>query len=150
LADQQMSGNVALAADVSGSVNTPRLVGQVRGNNLTYENLTFGTRIRQITLEGRFNQDQLDLQRFDGRAGDGTVEATGFISLAAADDFPLQLNAKLNNARIANSEAISSTVNGTLDITNNSQDGPWIRGDLRLPELRYEVVLQSASKVSEL
>src|SRR5690606_15318005 len=47
-------------------------------------------------------------------------------------------------------EAISSTVNGTLDITNNSQDGPWIRGDLRLPELRYEVVLQSASKVSEL
>jgi len=150
LADQQMSGNVALAADVSGTVKAPRLNGQVRGNSLTYENLTFGTRIRQITLEGRFNQDQLDLQRFDGRAGDGTVEATGFVSLAAADDFPLRLNAKLNNARIANSEAISSTVSGTLDITNNAQDGPWIKGDLRLPELRYEVVLQSASQVSEL
>ncbi|WP_140985438.1 translocation/assembly module TamB domain-containing protein [Asticcacaulis tiandongensis] len=150
LADQQMSGNVALAADVSGSINAPRLNGQVRGNNLTYENLTFGTRIRQITLEGRFNQDQLDLQRFDGRAGEGTVEASGFISLAAADDFPLRLNAKLNNARIANSEAISSTVSGNLDITNSTQDGPWIRGDLRLPELRYEVVLQSASQVSEL
>lgn len=150
LADQQMSGTLAVAADVSGSAKAPRLGGQVRGTNLVYENMTFGTRVRQITLEGRFNQDQLELQQFSGRAGDGTVEATGFVSLAADNDFPLRLNARLNNARLANSDAIRSSVSGTLDITNDAQGGPWIRGDLRLPELRYEVVLQSASEVSEL
>lgn len=149
-ADQQMSGNIALAADLSGRLNDPRLNGMVKGNNLTYEHLTFGTRIRRIALEGRFSNDQLELQKFEGRAGDGTVSATGFIGLSAADDFPIRLNAKLQDARLASSDAIASTVSGTIDITNDAANGPWIRGDLRLPELKYEVVFQGASKVDTL
>ncbi|ESQ79974.1 translocation/assembly module TamB domain-containing protein [Asticcacaulis sp. YBE204] len=150
LADQQMTGNVALAADVSGSLGSPRLNGLVKGTGLTYEHLTFGTRIRDIALEGRFSNDRLELQKFDGRAGSGTVSATGFVGLSADDKFPMKLNAKLDNARLAASDAVSSTVSGTIDVTNDAQSGPWIRGDLRLPELRYAVVFQGASKVNEL
>lgn len=150
LGDQQMTGNVALAADLSGTLRQPRLDGLVRGNGLVYEHLTFGTRISDIALEGRFSNDRLELQKFEGRAGEGRVSATGFVGLSADDKFPMKLNAKLDNARLAASDALASTVSGTLDVTNNAQNGPWIRGNLNLPQFRYQVVFQGASKVDEL
>ncbi|UDF02848.1 translocation/assembly module TamB domain-containing protein [Asticcacaulis sp. AND118] len=150
LGDQQMTGNVALAADLSGTLGQPRLNGLVRGNGLVYEHLTFGTRISDIALEGRFSNDRLELQKFEGRAGDGRVSATGFVGLSADENFPMKLNAKLENARLAASDALASTVSGTLDVTNDAQSGPWIRGNLNLPEFRYQVVFQGASKVDEL
>lgn len=150
LGDQQMTGNLALAADLSGSIRQPRLNGLVRGKGLTYDHLAFGTRISDIALEGRFNTDRLELQRFEGRAGSGTVSASGFVGLSAQEHFPIKLNAKLNNARLAASDALASTVSGTLDVTNDAASGPWIRGNLSLPELKYQVVLQSAAGVDTL
>jgi translocation and assembly module TamB len=147
--DQSMSGNIAVAADISGQVRDPRLSGVMRGNGLAYEHSGFGTRITRINLEGEFSNDRLEIRKFDGRAGDGTVSATGWVSLAADNAFPLQLNAKLNNARLAASDQISSTVSGTLDITNGD-DGALIKGNLSLPQTRYKIVTQGAAEITEL
>ncbi|WAC48548.1 translocation/assembly module TamB domain-containing protein [Asticcacaulis sp. SL142] len=147
--DQSMSGTIAVAADISGQVRDPRLSGVMRGNGLAYEHSGFGTRITRINLEGEFSNDRLEIRKFDGRAGDGTVSATGWVSLAADNAFPLQLNAKLNNARLAASDQISSTVSGTLDITDGT-DGGLIKGDLRLPQTRYKIVTQGAAEITEL
>ncbi|WKL56235.1 translocation/assembly module TamB domain-containing protein [Asticcacaulis sp. ZE23SCel15] len=147
--DQSMSGTIAVAADISGQVRDPRLSGVMRGNGLAYEHSGFGTRITRITLDGQFSNDRLEIRKFDGRAGDGTVSATGWVSLAADNAFPLQLNAKLNNARLAASDQISSTVSGTLDITNGD-DGALIKGNLSLPQTRYKIVTQGAAEITEL
>ena len=147
---QSLSGAVALAADISGRANAPQLTGEARSDNLTYDNDSFGTRITGISMEGRFNNDRLELTRFSGNAGSGTVKGSGWLSLAATQHFPMQIHADLVNARLANSDQVNSTVSGSVDVVNNQTDGATVKGDLRLPNLRYVVVRQGAAEVNVL
>ncbi len=147
---QQLNGPIAVAADISGRLDAPRLTGLVKARSLTYDNDSFGTRISNLALDGHFNNDKLELTSFSGTAGSGTVKGSGWLSLSAADRFPLQLHVDLRDARLARSDQIDSTVSGTLDLTNSKADGAWIKGDLRLPALRYTVVRQGAAEVNQL
>ncbi len=149
-ARQQLSGPVALAADISGRLNAPLLNGVVKAQALTYDNDNLGTRISSLALDGRFSNDRLELASFSGVAGDGTVKGSGWLSLAADQHFPLQLHVDMDNARLAHSDAIDSTVSGTLDISNSQADGALIAGDLRMPQLKYTVTRQGAAEVSVL
>jgi translocation and assembly module TamB len=150
LADQQLTGGLAVAADFGGRLGDPRLNGLVRANALTYENETFGTRVTQMRLDGRFTNDRLELRDFSGRAGDGTVQAKGDVGLAADSGFPMNIAVTLNRARLARSEAITSVVSGTMAITNSAQAGGLIKGDLTLPETRYRVAWQGGTEIRTL
>lgn len=150
LADQQLTGPIAVAADFGGRLTAPRLNGLVRANALTYENETFGTRVTQMRLDGRFTNDRLDLRDFSGRAGDGTVQASGTVGLAAESGYPMDIAVKLDRARLARSEAITSVVSGTLAITNSPANGGLIKGDLSLPETRYRVAWQGGTDIRQL
>ncbi|SER65609.1 translocation/assembly module TamB domain-containing protein [Sphingobium sp. YR768] len=150
LADQQLTGGLAVAVDFSGKLADPRLNGVVRANALTYENETFGTRVTQMKLDGRFTNDHLEIRDFSGRAGDGTVQASGNVGLAADSGFPMAIAVKMDHARLARSEDITSVVSGTLNITNSAQTGGLIKGDLSLPETRYKVAWQGGTEIREL
>lgn len=150
LADQQLTGPIAIAADFGGRLSAPRINGLVRANALTYENETFGTRVTQMRLDGRFTNDRLEIRDFSGRAGDGTVQASGTVGFAADSGFPMNIAVTLDRARLARSEQITSVVSGTLAITNSAQAGGLIRGDLRLPETRYRVAFQGGTDIREL
>jgi translocation and assembly module TamB len=94
LADQQLTGPIAVAADFGGRLIAPRLNGLVRANALTYENETFGTRLTQMRLDGRFTNDRLEIRDFSGRAGNGTVQAGGTVGLAAESGYPMNIAVK--------------------------------------------------------
>ncbi len=147
---QSLTGALALAADVSGRANAPQLTGEVRSDNLTYDNDSVGTRITGINMEGRFSNDRLELVRFSGNAGSGTVKGSGWLSLSATQHFPMQVHADLVNARLANSDTINSTVSGSIDVVNNQAEGAVVKGDLRLPSLRYVVIREGAAEVNVL
>lgn len=149
LPDQQLSGPIAVAADFSGTVGAPRLNGVIRADNLTYDNETFGTRLSRMQLAGRFTNDRLEITRLTARAGDGTVEAQGSIGFAADSGFPIDIRATLDNARLANSDALAATTTGTIRVTNGPGGG-LIQGDLRIPEARYQIIRQGQAEVPEL
>lgn len=150
LADQQLTGPIAVAADFSGRLTAPRLNGLVRANALTYENETFGTRLTQMRLDGRFTNDRLEIRDFSGRAGDGTVQASGSVGLAAESGYPMNIAVRLDRARIARSEAITSVVTGTINVTNSIANGGLIKGDLWLPETRYRIAWQGGADIRQL
>lgn len=150
LAGQQLTGPIAVAADFGGRLGAPRLNGIVRANALTYENETFGTRVTQMRLDGRFTNDRLDIRDFSGRAGDGNVQASGFVGLSADSGYPMNIAVKLDRARIARSEAITSVVSGTITVTNSAADGGLVKGDLRLPETRYRIAWQGGAEIRQL
>ncbi|MHA6719502.1 translocation/assembly module TamB domain-containing protein [Sphingomonas sp. RS6] len=149
LVNQQLEGPIGIAADFSGQVQRPQLTGVVRADNLTYDNESFGTRLTNMKIDGQFSNDSLILNQLTARAGDGTVSASGRMGLSSSEGFPLAINVKLDNARLARSESIGATATGTLTITKNQQVQK-IEGQISIPEANYKIVRQGAAEIPQL
>jgi translocation and assembly module TamB len=149
-ADMQLSGPIGVAADFSGRVQSPQLAGIVRANNLTFVHETYGTRISQLALQGRFTSSELQITQLSGRAGSGTINGTGTVGFASAAGYPIDIRLKLDDAQLARSDNIGATLTGDLAITNSRANGALIAGDLTLPEVRYQIIRQGAAQVVEL
>jgi translocation and assembly module TamB len=147
---QQLSGPIGVAADFSGRVQAPQLNGIIRANNLIFTDETYGTRITNLGVQGRFTSSTLELTRISGRAGPGTIEGQGTVGFAAASGYPIDIRLTLANAQLARSDNIGATVSGTIAVTNNRANGALISGDLTLPNLRYQIIRQGAAQVIEL
>ncbi|MGY4396291.1 translocation and assembly module TamB [Sphingomonas sp. UYAg733] len=148
--DQQLSGPIAVAADFSGRAQSPNLNGLIRADKLTYENETYGTRLSNMKIAGRFTNTRLEITQLQATAGDGTVSAQGSIGFASDEGFPIDIRAKLNNARLARSDALGATATGDIALTNSKANGGLIRGTLIIPEARYEIIRQGQADVAEL
>ena len=149
VANQQLSGPIAIAADFSGKVAAPQLTGLIRADNLTYDNEVYGTRLSQMKIAAQFNNDRLVLNQLQARAGDGSVNAQGSVGLAAESGFPVDLTLRLDNAQLAKSDALSATSSGQVHFTHNKTGG-LVQGTITLPNARYEVIKQGAAEVPEL
>jgi translocation and assembly module TamB len=150
ISDMQLSGPIGVAADFSGRVQAPQLAGIIRANNLTFVHETYGTRIRQLALRGRFTSSELQIEQLSGRAGRGTIAGTGTVGFAAAAGYPMDIRLQLADAQLARSDNIGATLTGNLAITNSRANGALIAGDLTLPEVRYQIIRQGAAQVVEL
>lgn len=147
--NQSVAGPISVAADFSGQLRAPQLSGQLRAESLTYENETWGTRLTQMKVEGKFDNDTLDITEMNAVAGAGRVIATGTIGLSSAEGFPIDITARFRNARLARSDALGATATGQLRITNGLDSG-LIEGRIIIPDARYQIVRQGAAEVPEL
>ncbi|WP_431871526.1 translocation/assembly module TamB domain-containing protein [Allosphingosinicella sp.] len=150
IADQQLSGPIGIAADFSGRVDHPRFNGVVHANNLTFVDETYGTRITQMALHGRFTDSRFEIGQLSGRAGRGTVTGRGSVDLSAAAGFPIDVRLVFDRAQLARSDSIGATVTGEVAITNGPGQPALISGDLQLPEVRYQIIRQGAAQIAEL
>ncbi|MFM5918648.1 MAG: translocation/assembly module TamB domain-containing protein [Novosphingobium sp.] len=148
--DQALSGPIAVGADFSGRLRQPQLTGVVRGESLTYENQTYGTRFTSMALAGHFAGNRLQVEQFNAVAGSGKISGSGYLSLAQAEGYPMNMSFDLNNARLARSDALSSAATGQLRLTKRAGETAQLSGKLLLPETRYELVRQGSSEVPEL
>lgn len=150
ISGQTLSGPIAIGADFAGRVDQPQLTGVIRANQLRYENDAFGTTISGIAIDGRFNQSRFQLASLTGKAGSGTIKASGFVGFDAAGGYPIDLNATLDHAQLAKSDALGASVSGTLAVTNSQAAGGLIKGDLNLHEARYQIVRDDSAQISDL
>jgi len=150
IADRQLAGQIGVAADFSGRVQNPQFTGVVRANNLTFTDETYGTRITNLALQGRFTSSRLEITQLSGRAGRGTVTGSGSVGLASNAGFPIDIRLRFERAQLARSDALGATVTGDVAITNSRAGGALISGDLQLPEVRYQIIRQGAAEVAEL
>jgi len=150
MADQTLTGPIALAADFSGRVSQPQLAGIVRGKDLVYENHTYGTRLSRMALNGRFTGSRFEIESFNARAGDGTVSAKGFVSLAEAEGYPMDIAVDMDRAQLADSNALAATATGNIALTKQAGQTALLAGTIRLPETRYQIVTQAAAEVPTL
>lgn len=148
--DQRLSGPIGVAADFSGRVQSPQLTGIVRAGNLTYENQTYGTRLSNMAIAGRFSGDRFEIERLTATAGDGTVSAQGYVSLAEANGYPMNVEVALDDARLARSDALSATATGNLRLAKAVGQTALLSGEITLPETRYEIIRQGSAQVPEL
>ncbi|WP_081944625.1 translocation/assembly module TamB domain-containing protein [Sphingopyxis sp. MWB1] len=146
-ADQQVSGPVAVAADFSCRLSDPCLNGVVRGRNMVYENQTYGTRLTEMTVNGSFTGNRLVIEQAKAKAGDGSIDASGYVSLSSADGYPMNIAAKLDNAQLARSDNMGGSATGDLRLQKVAGQTAILSGNLRVPEARYRVVREGAASV---
>ena len=150
LADQSVKGPIGLAADLSGTMQDPRIVGVVRGAQLTYENSSFGTKLTDMTVAGHFANDRLQVDTLTAKARDGTISAHGFVSLSAAQGYPIQLGIDMRNAQLANGQDLSARASGQITLVNGPGQPATIGGTLSLPETHYRIVREGSANVPTL
>jgi translocation and assembly module TamB len=148
---QQLTGPVAIGADVTGPLEHPQLRGVLYGRNLDYQNAKYGTHIRGVAVDGRFTGTRLELVSLTGAtSGGGKVTANGYADLSSADGWPINLKIKLSEAQLAQSDTLGAKLSGDLAITNTRQQGGLVSGDLIVDTARYQVSHTGTAAAAEL
>jgi translocation and assembly module TamB len=140
-----LSGPLAIGADVSGRLADPQIRGSLRATNARIESAATGTVLTQVNAQGRFGGSRLVIDQFsasDGRSGQ--VSGTGAFDLAAVRGFGIDLTLNAKSARLINTDTLAATVTGPITFRSDGSGGV-IGGEVRINEGRYQLGKASSS-----
>ena len=126
-----LSGPVAVGADVGGTLNNPQIRGSFATQNLRLESPLSGTVLTGIQARGNFGGSKLVIDSFTATAGRGTLAGRAAFDLAAANGFGIDITASATNADLIRRDDVSATVTGPLTIRSDGASGT-ISGDVDL------------------
>ncbi|WP_318781357.1 translocation/assembly module TamB domain-containing protein [Sphingomonas aliaeris] len=134
-----LTGPVAIAADLTGKVEDPRIRGVVQARGAKIESGTTGTVLTNVQANGQFAGSRLSIPNFTADAGKGgKVTGSGTFDLSAANGFGIDLNVQADHAALINRDDIAATVTGPLSFKSDGSGGV-ISGDVRLNDSRYRL-----------
>lgn len=141
-----LSGNVAIGADVTGRASDPVIRGSVRTSSARVESAAAGMVLTGVAANGRFNGSRLVLDSFSANAGKGgRLTGTGSISFASGAP-GIDLNLQAASATLIARDDLGATVTGPLRIQSEGNGGV-ISGNVRVERSSY-VLGQSAAVTS--
>jgi translocation and assembly module TamB len=138
-----LSGPIAVAADVTGRLADPQIRGQLVANGARIESARTGTVLTNVQAAGRFNGSRLEIGRFTAAAGAGTISGSGTVGFAGGVNIDLKLDAQ--NARMIDRDDLGATITGPLTIKSDASGGGTIAGDVRLVASRFRLGAASAA-----
>ena len=144
-----LTGPVAIGADIGGRIVDPTIRGSLRTSNARLESAVTGTLIENLQADGRFNGSRLVFSRLGGTtSGSGAIEGSGTVDfsggVAALD---LAFNAR--QALLLNRDDLAARVTGPLKVRSDGRSGT-ISGDLHLDGGRFQLGKASAAAVPQL
>ncbi|MGE3747086.1 MAG: translocation/assembly module TamB domain-containing protein, partial [Sphingomonadaceae bacterium] len=145
-----LSGPIAIGADVTGVTNDPRIQGSLRSKGARLESAVTGTLVENVEATGRFGGSQLRIDDFKGTTpGGGAVTGTGVFDLAAVDGFGMDLSVQTQGAQILNRDDIAAIVTGPMTISSDGSGGT-ISGDLKILRGRFRLGRATAVAIPRL
>jgi translocation and assembly module TamB len=134
-----LSGPVAVGADVTGRLSDPVIRGSVRTDRARLESAVSGTVVEQLRATGRFDGSRLVVEEVQGvTPGGGTISGRGTFDLASARGFAMDLAINANGATLLDRDDIGATVTGPLTIRSDGMGGV-IAGDVVLDRSRFRL-----------
>lgn len=145
-----LSGPIAIGADVSGVTNDPRIRGSLHTANARIESAITGTLIDHIRATGQFGGSALRVGSFTGTTpGGGTISGSGSFDLAAVNGFGMDLSMQTEGAQILNRDDIAAIVTGPMTIQSDGSGG-MISGDLKIVRGRFRLGRATAVAIPRL
>jgi translocation and assembly module TamB len=136
---RRLSGQLALDASIAGTVAAPRVTGTARLTSGEAQDYTAGVHITDISATVQADGDRLRIAQFSGRAGDGTLGASGTLGLAAP--MPVDLTFTANNAKPIASDLLTAILDWHLavqgDVLGNLNATGTVhlrRAEIRVPD----------------
>ena len=136
-----LTGPVAVAANVTGTWSNPRVIGSLASDDLRVQSALSGTDIRNVSARGRFAGSRLRLTRFAGEtANGGRVSGSGIIDLEGLGPKGPSLDIKVaaDRARLLNANGIDATISGPLRIVSDGNGGT-IAGRVRINRASWKL-----------
>lgn len=131
-----LSGNVAIGADVTGRLADPLIRGSVRSVAARIESPVAGMVLTNVATSGRFDGARLVLDQFSATAGrGGRVTGTGSIDFSQ-NGRGLDFSVQADNAQLIARDDLAATVTGPLRLHSDASGGQ-ISGTVRVVRSRY-------------
>lgn len=133
-----LSGPLAIGADIGGRLTDPQIRGSIRTQKARLESAVTGMVIDQLTTDARFSGPRLVFQRLSGNtSGGGSINGSGSVSFAGGRT-ALDLNFSANQALLLNRDDIAARVSGPVTIRSDGRTGT-IGGNLQLDKGQFRL-----------
>lgn len=119
-AGRRARGRLTLDATVTGTAAAPRVGGTAQLAQGEIQDFTQGLRIRDIAATVRGDGETIRLVSLTGRAGPGTISASGTVGIGAPG-LPIDLALKANNARPITSDNLQLNLDADLALRGQAQ-----------------------------
>ena len=134
-----VSGPVAIGADITGTLANPVIRGSVRTNNARLESTATGTLLTAMKASGQFSGSKLIIDNFTAKAGEGNVSGRGSFDFTAGQRFGMNLSLQADNATLLARDDIGATVTGPITFASDGKGGGLISGDVELVKSSYRL-----------
>ena len=139
-----LSGPLAVGADIGGRLADPVIRGSLRTQNARLESAVTGMVLDRVATQGRFSGPQLIFSQISGSTpGGGSVAGSGTVTFSGGQT-ALNLSFRANQALLLNRDDVAARVTGPLQIRSGGQGGT-ISGDLHLNKGRFQLGRASAA-----
>ena len=122
-----LTGPISVTAKATGTLNRPRITGDLASDDLRLQSAISGTDIDDAVARGRFVGSRLELTRFSGiTRGGGKVSGSGTVDLAgmsAGRGPQIDLRVAASNARLLSAAGLDATITGPLRIVSDGRGG---------------------------
>lgn len=133
-----MSGPLAVGADITGKFADPVIRGSLRTQNGRLESSVTGMVLDHLASEAHFSGPQLIFSQIAGQtSGGGAVSGAGTVTFSGGKAL-LNLALNANNAQLLNRDDVAAQVTGPLQIRSDGNGGT-ISGNLRLNKGRFQL-----------
>lgn len=139
-----MSGPLAVGADITGRFADPVIRGSLKTDNGRLESQVTGMVIDHLTSQAHFSGPQLIFSQIAGQTtGGGNISGGGSITFSSGKTL-LNLSFNASQALLLNRDDVAARVTGPLQIKSDASGGV-ISGDLRLNKGRFQLGRASAA-----
>jgi translocation and assembly module TamB len=139
-----LSGPIAIGADIGGRWANPTIRGSLKTQNARLESAVTGMTLDHVAAQARFVGPQLIFSQISAQApGGGTVSGSGSVTFNSGRT-ALNLSFNATDALLLNRDDVGARVTGPLQIRSDGQTGT-ISGDLRLTRGKFQLGRASAA-----
>jgi translocation and assembly module TamB len=139
-----MSGPLAVGADISGRLADPAIRGSLRTQDGRLESAVTGMVIEHVASEAHFSGPQLIFSQISGQTGGGgSISGNGSVTFSAGKTL-LNLSFNASQALLLNRDDVAARVTGPLQIRSDGSGGT-ISGNLALNKGRFQLGRASAA-----
>ncbi|HTP68378.1 MAG TPA: translocation/assembly module TamB domain-containing protein [Dongiaceae bacterium] len=140
--DVDVVGHADINASFEGTLDRPRIIGQVKLNSVSARSVDFPTGLSNLKGDLVFDANRLFFSNLTGEAGGGVIALSGSVSYS---DKPLRydITAKTDRLRVRYPEGMSWQAGATLRLTG-TPDGGLLSGKVLIQRVSLNEGLESA------
>jgi len=135
---RRMRGQLALNGGLAGTLSEPKIQGSVRLEHGEAQDYAAGAHIGDITALAEASGGKIRLVKLQGRAGPGTVSATGELDLLA-EGMPVSLALAARDARPLASDRLTAELDADLAVQGQIQGALAAAGKIRLRRVEIRI-----------